>query len=124
MKTFYINYDTPLDVCLNRNELNLDSIIPFSELLSAIVQNIYIVKRNFDPTNDNNSNHMLGINEEAKYNVIKKLLKHFQWYNENKKIFHIMEDYQLLYDEAQYIVENDLMDEISIFNVSIILKTV
>jgi len=124
MKTFYINYDTPLDVCLNRNELNLDSIIPFSELLSAIVQNIYIVKRNFDPTNDNNSNHMLGINEEAKYNVIKKLLKHFQWYNENKKIFDIMEDYQLLYDEAQYIVENDLMDEISIFNVSIILKTV
>jgi len=107
-----------LDVCINKkSELNLDSITYFADFFSAIVYNINIIKNKFDPNNNNNSNHMLGINEDMKYNIIKNLLNHFQWYNDNKKILDIMEDSQVLYDEAKYIVDNDLIETTSIFNV-------
>jgi len=124
IKSFYLNYETPLDVCINKkSELNLDSITYFADFFSAIVYNINIIKNKFDPNNNNNSNHMLGINEDMKYNIIKNLLNHFQWYNDNKKILDIMEDSQVLYDEAKYIVDNDLIETTSIFNKNKMLQS-
>ncbi|ORX59052.1 hypothetical protein BCR32DRAFT_148008 [Anaeromyces robustus] len=125
INSFYLNYESPLEICINKkSQLQFNTIKYFSDFFSAVIHSINIAKKNFDPNNNNNANHMLGINDVTIYNIIQKLLKHFQWYNDNKKEFEIMEDYQILYDEAKYIIGNNLVDEISIFNKKKLLRSI